>query len=109
VEHAGLARLFAVQWSFFAGKGKCRHAERMKWNLWNGMIEAGRLLLGLNNVLRCEWSLRNDRNETRQRLLKRAGQKNGTEQCKKRDSPISPSNPQASTTISDGCPLLKNE
>jgi hypothetical protein len=54
VEHAGLARFFAVQWSFFCGQGKGRHAERMKWNLWNGKIEAGRLLLGLNNVLRWE-------------------------------------------------------
>jgi len=35
-------------------------------------------------------------------------QKNETEHCKKRDSPIRPSDPQASTTISGGCPLMKN-
>ena len=38
----------------------------------------------------------------------KGGTKNETEHCKKRDSPISPSDPQASTTISGGCPLTKN-
>jgi hypothetical protein len=46
---------------------------------------------------------------TRPQPLKGWEQKNETEHCKKRDSPISPSDPQASTTISGGCPLLKNE
>jgi hypothetical protein len=39
---------------------------------------------------------------TRQRPLKKVGKKNGTKRCKNHDSPISPSDPQASTTISDG-------
>lgn len=43
---------------------------------------------------------------TRPQPLKRVGQKNGTEQCKKYDSPISLSDPQASTTISGGLPPL---
>jgi hypothetical protein len=34
---------------------------------------------------------------TRPQPLKGLGQKNETEHCKKRDSPISPSDPQAST------------
>ncbi|MCK9302576.1 MAG: hypothetical protein PHU62_01620 [Bacteroidales bacterium] len=40
---------------------------------------------------------------------KKGEAKNETEQCKNRDSPISPSDPQASTTISGGCPLFENE
>jgi hypothetical protein len=43
------------------------------------------------------------------KTAKRVGQKNETEHCKKRDSPISLSDPQASITISGGCLLLKNE
>jgi hypothetical protein len=42
------------------------------------------------------------------KTAEKGGQKNETEHCKKRDSPISPSDPQASTTISGGCPLIKN-
>jgi hypothetical protein len=33
--------------------------------------------------------------------------KNETEHCKNRDSPISPNDPQASKTMSGGCPLFK--
>lgn len=35
------------------------------------------------------------------------GKKNETEQCKNRDSLISPSDPQASTTLSGGCPPIE--
>jgi hypothetical protein len=41
------------------------------------------------------------------KTAEKGGQKNETERCKKRDSPISPSDPQASTTISGGCPFFK--
>ncbi|MDR1180937.1 MAG: hypothetical protein LBL13_03030, partial [Bacteroidales bacterium] len=50
-------RVFLPCSGVFCGQGKCRHAERMKWNLWNGMIEAGRLLLGLKNEWWCECSV----------------------------------------------------
>ena len=40
---------------------------------------------------------------------KKGGQKNETEHRKNRDSPISPSDPQASKTISGGCPPIKNK
>ena len=43
---------------------------------------------------------------TRPQPLKRVGQKNGTEQCKNYDSPISLSDPQASITISGDLPPL---
>jgi hypothetical protein len=42
------------------------------------------------------------------KTAEKGGQKNETEHCKKRDSPISPSDPQASTTISGGCPQINN-
>jgi hypothetical protein len=41
------------------------------------------------------------------KTAEKGGQKNETEHCRNRDSPISPSDPQASTTISGGCPLTK--
>ena len=40
---------------------------------------------------------------------KRVEQKNETEHCKKRDSPISPSDPQASINTAAADPLQKTE
>ena len=50
-----------------------------------------------------------EKRKRKKRRKKGGSKRNETEHCKKRDSPISPSDPQASTTISGDCPLLNNK
>ena len=120
---AGLARFFAVS-EVFKSKGVIGMSV---WNVarkWlflryekasrrSGMPRANEksTLAQIYNVLRCEaeersWGTKRsaaDEHGNIPMIWKRS------ETCKKRDSPISPSDLQASRTLSGGCPLLINE